>query len=117
MATTVLLDDQVYDLSFASSGVIDATETVAVCPSLSDSVVWSSVMPVTYCLTSTSQVLDIPLPSCALAVIVAVPLDTLVTTPEDETVATDVFELDQVKFRLSADSGKTEAVIVAVLPL
>jgi hypothetical protein len=49
-------------------------------------------------------------------VIVVLPGDTGVTTPAEETVATDALELDQVKVWLVAFDGTSVAVSVFVVP-
>ena len=59
----------------------------------------------------------VPLPSLAVAVIVVVPPATPVTTPEEDTVATSVFELDQVKDLSLALLGVTVAVSVVICPI
>ena len=71
-------------------------------------------MLVTYCLISTSQVACAPLPSSAVTVMVAEPLDLPVTTPESDTVATEALELDQLTAVLFASEGITVAVSVSV---
>ena len=106
------------DLSLALLGeTVGVNETVSICPLMRRTELLFSVIPVTYCFTSTSQDADLPLPSLAVTVIVAVPLPTPVTTPEVETIATDVFELVQFTPVLLAVEGLTVAVRVALLPL
>ena len=117
VATETLLDDHVTDLSLAFSGDIDFTDSVAVCPSIITSELLSSVIPVTYCLTSTWQDAHLPLPSFAVAVIVAVPLDTPVTIPEVDTDAIVGFELSHFIPVSLAVEGLTVAVRVWDLPL
>jgi len=75
------------------------------------------VIEVTYCFTVTAHVPVTPLPSAAVAVIVAVPAATAVTTPEEETVATDVLLDVHVIAELVAVVGKTVAVNVEVDPV
>ncbi len=110
-------EDQTTLLSLASSGRTEDTEIVDDSPSLKVKDVLSRVMLVTYCWTSTSQVPEAPLPSFAVAVIMAVPLATPLTTPDVETVATEVLELDQVYDIFVAVSGWTVAVSVLLSPL
>ena len=68
-------------------------------------------------MTVTAHCFETPLPSFAVAVIVADPAATPVTTPELETVATDVLELDQVTLVLLAVEGLTVAVSVSFWPV
>ena len=56
-------------------------------------------------------------PLGALALMVAVPGPTAVTLPVEETVATRVLLLVQVKQLLSALEGDTEALSVVLLPM
>src|SRR5665647_1776847 len=68
-------------------------------------------------LTVTRQVPDLLLPSVDIAVMVAVPADTPVTTPKLLTVTTaELFEV-QVRFVFDALPGKTVAVIVVDAPI
>ena len=67
-------------------------------------------------LTVIMQLAVLPLPSAAVAVMVAVPAATAVTTPEELTVATLVLLLDQLIFLLVALDGLTVALIVFVPP-
>ena len=55
------------------------------------------------------QVAYFPLPSAAVAVIVAVPADTAVTRPSASTVAMDSLEDDHVMFLFEALVGATVA--------
>ena len=55
--------------------------------------------------TVTEQDADLPLPSLAVAVMVAVPLETAVTVPFWSTVATEVLEEDQVRDLSLAEVG------------
>ena len=67
-------------------------------------------------ITVTEQEPDMPLPSLAVALIVAVPLDTAVTLPLWSTVATDVLSEDQVTDLSLASLGEIVAVNVTVCP-
>ena len=67
-------------------------------------------------VTVTLQVADLPEPSIAVAVIVAVPTLTAVTVPSGATVATSSSEDAQVKALLAAFSGATVAVSVWLFP-
>ena len=67
------------------------------------------------CVTVTVQVAFFE-PSCDVQVMVAEPVDLAVTTPEVETVATDVLLDDQLTALLVALEGETVAVRVAVFP-
>ena len=60
---------------------------------------------------------SVKLPSLVVAVIVAVPTETPVTSPELFTVATDSSLLVQVTFLLVASSGMTLAATSATLPI
>ena len=116
VATEVLEDFQLTDLSVASVGrTVGAKVRV---PSIARKVYWvlSIVMDVTNLLTVTAQDADFPLPSLAVAVIVAVPLDTAVTLPLWSTVATDVLSEDQVTDLSLALLGEIVAVNVTVCP-
>ena len=110
VATEVLLEDQVTDLSVASDG-----ETVAVRVRLSPATmvkdIWSRLTPVTGMTTVTLQVAVLP-PSLVVTVIVVVPAAFAVTTPVDETVATDVLPEDQATDLSDALDGETVAVSV-----
>ena len=107
--------DQVTVFSVASEGATVAVN-VKVPPISSVMELWLRVMPVTATvpfLTVTEQVADLP---PAEAVIVAEPSATAVTFPP-LTVATDVFELDQVTVLSVAFEGATVAVNVTVPPI
>lgn len=67
-------------------------------------------------LTVTLHVAVLPLPSAAVAVMLAVPAATGVTTPAVLTVATEVLLDDHVTFLLQAPDGVAVAVSVEVLP-
>ena len=67
-------------------------------------------------VTVTSQVAVFPLPSAAVAVMVAVPALLAVTVPFASTVATAALSLLQVTFLLVALSGVMVAVRVSVFP-
>ena len=90
VAIEVLFDDQVTDLSVAFDGVTVAV-SVCVSPSVIVSVVLSRLTPVTditFAFTVTAHV-AVLLPSVVFTVIVALPADLAITTPEDDTSATD----------------------------
>jgi hypothetical protein len=117
VATAVLLDDQVTDLSVALDG-----ETVAVneyvSPSVSVNEVLSRLTPVTamtFAVTTTEQVAVLD-PSFVVTVIDALPGVFAVTTPEEETVATAVLLDDQITDLSVALEGVTVAVSVSVFP-
>ena len=115
VATAVLLDDQVTDLSAALEGVTVAVR-VCVSPTVIDKDVLSRLTPVTATgVTVTAQVACRP-PSTVVTVIVAVPSFLAVTTPELETVATEVLLDDQVTDLSVAFEGDTVAVSVPVSP-
>ena len=67
-------------------------------------------------VTVTLQVADLPEPSVAVAVIVAVPTLTAVTVPSGATVATSSSEDAHFKALLAAFSGATVAVSVSLFP-
>jgi len=75
-----------------------------------------TVMPVGGTVTVTIQFPDLPLPSVARAVIVAVPAATPVTTPDEFTVATAVLLLLQSSIRFVALDGRTVATRVVLAP-
>ncbi len=117
VATEVLLEDQVTALLVALEGETVAV-IVAVLPSSRLNEVLSNDTPVTEIvagLTVTAQVAFFA-PSSVVQVMVAEPTDLAVTTPEVETVATEVLLEDQVTALLVALEGETVAVRVAVLP-
>ena len=116
VATEVLELLHVTVLSVAFVGATVAVRVSEV-PFTRLKVVLFKVTPVTATLlTVTVQVAVTPLPSWAVAVIVAVPALTPVTTPLELTVATDVLELDQVTALSAALLGVTVAVKVVVAP-
>ena len=117
VATVVLSDDQVTDLSVAFEGVTVAVNGY-VSPSVNVNEVLSRLTPVTeivFAFTVTVHV-DVFDPSFILTVIVVVPAAFAVITPEDETVATDVLLDDQVTPFSEAFEGRTDAVNVCVSP-
>ena len=117
VATDVLSDDQVTDLLVAFEGVTVAV-SVCVSPAVMDRVVLFRETPVTgtvAALTVTVQVAVFP-PSLVFTVILAVPAAFAVTTPEEDTVATDVLSDDQVTDLSVAFEGVTVAVNVCVSP-
>jgi hypothetical protein len=117
VAMDVLLDDQVTDLSVALDGLTVA-ERVCVSPSVIVILFLSRETLVTKtvaALTVTVHFAVFP-PSFVLTVIVAVPATLAVTTPEPDTVATDVLLEDQETFLLVALEGVTVAVSVCVSP-
>ena len=117
VATDVLLEDQFTALLVALEGETVAVR-VAVLPSSRPKEVLSNDTPVTEIvagLTVTAQVAFFA-PSSVVQVMVAEPAALAVTTPEVETVATEVLLEDQVTALLVALEGETVAVRVAVLP-
>ena len=117
VATVVLLDFHVTVLSVAFDGVIVAVK-VCVSPTVIDSDVLSRLTPVTdtvAAFTVTAHVAVLA-PSFVLTVIVAEPAAFAVTTPEEDTVATEVLLEDQVTDLSVAFDGVTVAVKVSVSP-
>ncbi len=117
VATDVLLEDQVTDLSVALEGVTVAVN-VWVSPTVIDSEALLRLTPVTATVaadTVTEHVAFFP-PSFVVTVIVADPAALAVITPELETVATDVLLEDQVTDLSVASEGVTVAVNVWVSP-
>ena len=113
VATDVLLDDQVTDLSVALEGVTVAV-SVSVSPTVMERDDLFRLTPVTEivcALTVTVHVAFLP-PSFVVTVMVAVPAAFAVTTPEEDTVATDVLLDDQVTDLSVALEGVTVAVSV-----
>ena len=111
VATDVLLEDQVTDLSVAFEGVTAAVN-VWVSPTVIESDVLLRPTPVTetvWAFTVTEHVAVFP-PSVVVTVIDTVPAAFAVTTPEEETVATDVLLEDQVTDLSVAFEGVTVAV-------
>ena len=116
VATDVLFEDHVTDLSVASAG-----ETVAVNISVSPTIKVRFALfndtPVTWIgSTVTEQVAFLP-PSVVVTVMVVVPTALAVIRPEEETVATDVLPEDQVTDLSAALAGETVAVSVSVSPI
>ena len=106
-----MLDDQVTDWSVALDGVTEAVNAY-VSPSVIDKVLLSKLTPVTemifaFTLTEHEAVFD---PSFVFTVIVAEPTAFAVTTPKEETVATEVLLDDQVTDWSVALDGVTIAV-------
>ena len=115
-ATEVSEDDQITDLSVASSGVIVAV-SIAFSPSVRVRSDWLIEMPVTsiiFGFTVTEQEAERPLEE--VAVIVLVPALTAVTTPDSETEATELSEDDQITDLSVASSGVIIAVSLAFSP-
>ena len=117
VATEVLLDIQVTVLSVALEGVTVA-DSALVSPTfivIEDELRLIPVTGITFALTVTVQVAVLP-PSLVLTVIVAVPGDFAVTTPEEETAAIEVLFDDQVTDLSVAFEGLTVAVSVSESP-
>jgi hypothetical protein len=114
VATEVLFEDQVTDLSIASAGDTVAVN-VRVSPKDSVISVLFKLTPVTLGFTVTTQlaVLD---PSDVVTVIVAFPADCAMTTPEEDTDATEVLLDDHVTDLSVAFDGETVAVKAYVSP-
>jgi hypothetical protein len=113
VATEVLLEDHVTDLSVAFDGVIVAVN-VRVSPTYMDRDELLRLTPVTETvaeLTVTEHFAVLP-PSFVVTVIVAEPAVFAVTTPEDDTVATEVLLDDHVTDLSVALAGETVAVNV-----
>ena len=117
VATVVLFEVQVTDLSVALLG-----ETVAVSVWVSPSVIFKDVLSrltpvtaITFALTVTVHIADFP-PSFVFTVIVALPSDFAMTTPVEETIATDSLSEDHVTDLSVAFSGDTVAVKDCVSP-
>ena len=117
VATDVLLEDQVTDLSVALAGV-----TVAVSVSVSPSVKVIEVLfrltpatPITFAFTVTEHIADIPL-SSDVTVMVAEPSATAVTRPFSSTVATAGAEVFQVTVLTDAFDGVMVGVSFCVSP-
>ena len=117
VATDVLLEDQVTVLFVAFEGDTVAVR-VCVSPTLIDSDVLFKLTLVTETVAAVTVTLHVAvlLPSLVLTVIVALPAAFAVTTPEVETVATDVLLEDQVTVLFVAFEGDTVAVRVCVSP-
>ena len=108
VATAVLSEAQVTVLFVALSGNTMAVR-LPVCPGFSDRVAGATLNPVTEVLTSTAQVAVLP-PSAVVAVMMALPLATAVTTPVWSTAATPVLLELQLTALLVALAGCTVAV-------
>lgn len=117
VAMDVFADDQVTPLSVASEGETVATN-VAVLPTCKVNEEGFRDTPVTETVeafTVTEQVAVLP-PSAVLAVIVAVPALLAVTSPSEDTVATEVLFDDHVTSLLDALEGLTVVVNHVVSP-
>ena len=118
VATDVFEDDHVTALLVAFEGFTVAVSVVEPpTPTLAADLL--SVTPVTAtepAVTVTVQDPYFPLPSVAVALMVAVPALTPVTTPDELTTATDVSEDDQATAGLEASEGLTVAVSVELFP-
>ena len=113
VATEVLLEDQVTDLSVALDGVTVAV-SVCVSPTVIESDVLLRLTPVTatFCAWTVTEHVAVLPPSFVVTEIVVEPAALAVTTPEDDTVATDVLLEDQVTDLSVAFEGVTVAVSV-----
>jgi hypothetical protein len=116
VATDLLLVVHFTFLLFALEGPTVAVSVAVFLASIVSVVLFSFTL-VTGCLTVTVQAAFFPLPSAAVAVIVAVPFLTPLTAPVEETVATELLLVVHFTFLLSALEGPTVAVSVAVAPL
>ena len=118
VAVTGFDDDQVSAWFVALAGAIIAVNMV-VSPIAVKVSVPGSVTLVTKILAVivTMQLSDLLLPSVEVAVMVAFPLETAVTTPLAETVATAAFEEDQASVLIVASPGATIAVNIVVAPI
>ena len=114
VAIFVLLLFQVTALLLASEGTIDLTFSAVFAPLFRIRLVFASVIFVTGTLTVTLQEAFTPLPSFAVAVIVAVPFATAFTLPCASTVAIFVLLLFQVTALLLASEGTTDLTFRAV---
>jgi len=116
VATEVLLLDQVTALLAASVGMIVAVSWEDV-PASMLMLLLLSAMPVAFLgVVVTIQLADRLLPSVVVAVIVAVPTATAVTTPFSSTVAMFTLSLLQLTVVVETPSGVKMAVSVVVLP-
>lgn len=116
VATEVLLEDQVTDLSVAFDGVTVAVK-LCVSPTVMVRLVWFRLTPVTVIgFTVTEHVAVFP-PSSVVAVMTAVPTFTADTFPLESTVATLELELVHVTFLFVAFDGVTVAVNLSVPPI
>ncbi len=114
--TFSLDDDHVKLLSEASSGEI---VTLSLLVSSTDNVsaeLSNEISLIFIAVTLIEQVVETPLPSSALQVIVALPADLAVTSPLLLTVATDVLEELQLTLLSVALLGKTVALSCFVPP-
>lgn len=112
VATEAFDVDHVTDLFVALEGETLA-DSVAVDPALTVKVDLFSDTPVTdtvEALTVTAHEAYLPLPSVAVALIVADPVPTAVTWPDWFTTATEVLDDDQLTVLLVALAGRTVAV-------
>lgn len=117
VAMDVFADDQVTPLSVASEGETVATK-VAVLPTCKvneEEFRDTTVTETVEAFTVTEQVAVLP-PSAVLAVIVAVPAFFAVTSPSEDTVATEVLFDDHVTSLLDALEGLTVAINHVVSP-
>ena len=117
VATDVLLEDHVTFLFVAFDGDIVAAK-VSVLPTVMDKELLFRVTPVTATVAAVTVTLQVAVldPSTVFTVIVAVPVAFAVTTPEEETVATDVLLDDHVTFLFVAFDGETVAINVSESP-
>ncbi len=116
VATEVLLEDQVTDLSVALDGVTVA-DNAWVSPTVMVREVWLRLTPVTAIgFTVTEQVAFFP-PSSVVAVITAVPSLMADTLPFESTVTMFEFELVHDTFLFVALEGETVAVSFSVPPI
>ena len=117
VATDVLLDVHVTDLSVAFDGNTFAVK-VSVSPTVMDRELLFRLTPVTAIVAAFTVTEHVAVfePSFVVTVIVVVPTALAVTTPEDETVATEVLLEDQVTDLSVAFDGDTVAVNAWVSP-
>lgn len=117
VATDVLLDDHVTDLSVALDGVTVAV-SVWVSPTVIDKDVIFILTPVTATVAADTVIehVAVLLPSLVVTVMVAVPALFAETTPDEETVATEVLLEDHVTDLSVALDGVTVADRVCVSP-
>ena len=116
VATEVLLEDHVTDLSVALDGVT-VTDNVWVSPTAIVRLDWFRLTPVTAIGFTVTEQVAVFFPSSVVAVMTAVPTFTADTFPFESTVATLELELDQVTFLLVAFEGVTVAVNLSVPPI
>ena len=117
VATVVLLDFHVTDLSVAFDGRTVAVK-VCVSPTVIDNEVLFRLTPVTETVAADTVTVHFAVlaPSVVVTVIVEVPAAFAVTTPEEDTVATEVLLDDHVTDLSVAFDGNTVAVKVSVSP-